>query len=123
MPTLNFQRRFVPKIVDGTKLHTIRVIGKRKFRPGCPLYMQTGPRFKPELFAMHTCYRVREIKLFPHTCTIWEEDKSGFVAPSLDRFARCDGFENWAELQEFFKGKLDGVKYQLIQWAPAEWEG
>lgn len=122
MPILNFQRRFVPKILAETKVHTIRVMGTRKFRPGNMLYMQTGPRFAPERFAVNQCLRVREIRLFTNNCTIWHEDDSGFIMPPLDRFARADGFENWAELQEFFKGRLDGVRHQLIQWAPAEWE-
>lgn len=122
MPILNFQRRFVPRILAASKVHTIRVIGNRKFQPGDTLYMQTGPRFKPERFAVRPCIRVREIRMFTNACMIWHEDESGFMVPPLDRFARCDGFENWAELQEFFAGKMTGIRYQLIQWARADWE-
>ncbi|MFA6271428.1 MAG: hypothetical protein WC657_09580, partial [Candidatus Paceibacterota bacterium] len=77
MPILNFQRRFVPKILDGSKVHTIRDFGARDFRSGQTLYMQTGPRFNPERFATHPCLRVREVVLRPGTCMIWNEDFTG----------------------------------------------
>jgi hypothetical protein len=84
--------------------------------------MQTGPRFHPERFAVHPCTRVREINLYADRITIWSEDGQGFVSPPPNRFAVCDGFANWAELQEFFKGQHDGLRRQLIQWSEAEWE-
>jgi hypothetical protein len=120
MPTLNFQKRFVPRILNGTKVHTIRIIGKRLHVAGEMLYMQTGPRFKPERFMTRPCIRVREIVLHEETLTIWNEDRSGFIVPPLDTFARADGFDSWQELSRFFIHPVPPT--QLIQWAPAEWE-
>ena len=120
MPCVNFMRRFVPRILDGTKVHTIRIMGARPHRAGETLYMQTGPRFKPDRFMTCPCLRVREIVLHEETLTIWNENRKGFIVPPLDTFARADGFDSWEDLQKFFEHPV--APAQLVQWAPAEWE-
>jgi hypothetical protein len=67
--------------------------------------------------------RVREIRIFTDTITIWDEDGKSFVVPPLDMFAICDGFENWEEFQSFFKDQIGkGIQHYLIQWAETPWE-
>jgi len=49
-----------------TKRHTIRRAapdGTCRYREGMPLHMVTGPRFKPERFAIATCTGVQPIKM------------------------------------------------------------
>lgn len=46
MPLYNFKQRFVPYIMDGSKMHTIRAIRKNPAKPGDMLYLYTGLRSK-----------------------------------------------------------------------------
>jgi len=121
MPCINFSPSFVPKIISGSKVHTIRVIGARPHRVGETLYMQYGKRFKPLRFMTTTATRVRPIDL-GHACVrVWTEDRSQCVFPLLDPFAQADGFDDWQDLRRFFNWKRL-INAQLIQWAPAPWE-
>lgn len=131
MPCGNFRRRFVDPILHGSKVHTIRC-GKRNFKVGQTFFMQTGARFSPERFADRVITRVRPITISDVTVLVWKEDLSGFVVPPLDKFARADGFKDWADLRQFFLAmhgyqtgfdfKVFLIQGRLIQWAPAEWE-
>jgi hypothetical protein len=125
MPLLNFKKRFVEPILEGTKVHTIR-FRKIPIKKGQMLYSQTGSRFKPVRFAVLPAMRVRDITLTRDTVMVWQETGRSFVVPSLNEFARADGFRDWAEMLEWFdaeygseRGPLTG---QLIQWAQARWE-
>ncbi len=120
MPCVNYMERFVPRILNGTKVHTVRVLGARPHRAGETLYMQTGSRFRPRRFMTRTCIRVRPILIYETTLSIWNEDNSGFIVPPLDVFAQADGFDDWSDLRRFFKKTREPA--QLVQWAPAPWE-
>ena len=125
MPLLNFKKRFVEPIMDGTKCHTIRA-HKRPIQKGQLLYCQTGSRFKATRFAVLPAMRVREVCLSRDTVMVWKEDCSGFVVPPLDIFAQADGFKDWAEMRDWFDAEY-GIDrkptvYHLIQWAEAPWE-
>lgn len=124
MPCISFNQRFPKLIMDGIKVHTMR-FGKRKYRPGQILYMQTGPRFKPERFFTVPVSRVRMVVLTEHSPIIWHENNRGFIVPNRDVFARCDGFMDWSDLLGFFQemhGETFRLEGQLVQWLPGEWE-
>jgi hypothetical protein len=99
--------------------------------PGDILYMKNGPRHKAHRFAEREVTRVRDCSISDQTVMIWKEDNSGFIVPPLDKFARCEGFQDWCELREYFlamhgQDGPDGlfflVRGQLIQWAEADWD-
>jgi len=131
MPCANFRARFVHPIIEGTKVHTVRC-GRRAFKVGQTMYMQSGSRFKPTRFASRRILRVRPITITDVTVMVWREDLTGFLVPPLDKFARADGFKDWADLKAFFlamhgQRSVHGFKFftiqgRLIQWAPEEWE-
>lgn len=127
MPILNFKKQFVEPIMEGSKVHTIRVFKvPGRIRKGQLLYCQTGSRFKPTRFSVLPAMRVREVTLSRDTVSVWNENGDGFVVPPLDLFAQADGFKDWAEMRDWFdkeygsdRGPLSGV---LVQWAEAPWE-
>jgi len=131
MPCANFRRRFVQPILDDTKAHTVRA-GGRVYKAGQTMFMQTGSRYHPKRFAQRLIIRVRPITITDVTVMVWREDLTGFVVPSLDKFARADGFKDWSDLKEFFLAmhgdrsvhgfRFFNIQGRLIQWAPAEWE-
>jgi len=45
---IGFKKQFVPKILDGTKIHTIRQDDKNRWKPMRVMHMYTGGRFSKE---------------------------------------------------------------------------
>lgn len=128
---IHFHNRFVDPIEAGTKVHTVRC-GKRRYRTGQILQMETGPRFKPAFFTEQLILRVRDITISDRTVMVWSDKDTGCLVPPLDDFARADGFRGWEDLRQFFlamygfKGP-DGksvylVHGQLVQWDVAPWD-
>lgn len=121
MPAYNFQKQFVPKILDGSKLHTIRRRRKRSTRAGDRLLLYTGMRTKQcELIAVTGCVKVVPILI----STIGNGDLS-FGAEWLTRdeqiaLAKADGFDDIAEFFKFFKRyKADILAdFEVIWWDP-----
>jgi hypothetical protein len=113
--------RFVPRILDGTKVHTIRVLGARPHVAGETLYMQHGTRFRPVRFMTRPAIRVREIKIYEEGVSVFNENDPGWISPPRDLFAVADGFDDWTDFRKFFNWKRQ-IPAQLIQWAPAPWE-
>lgn len=125
MPILHFHKRLVEPVLDGSKPHTFR-IRKIKIRRGQLLYCQSGPRFKPVRFAVLPVMRARDVVITRDTVMVWQESGKSFTVPSMNTFAKAEGFRDWAEMSEWFdaaygsdRGPLQG---QLIQWAEAPWE-
>lgn len=74
---LGFKPQFVPKILNGTKIHTIRK-GNR-WKPGMSIQMATGVRtknycqFNTDISNLQICKSVQTIKIrFNHACDIWQ---------------------------------------------------
>lgn len=116
-----------PMSVSGVRMkrQTIRAIGaKRHAMPGDALQLycqQRGPSgFK---IGDAQCTRVRPIRLrFGKTDTVTLDVASLMgKAPSLDGFARLDGFHSWEELRRFWAKHHPGVtdfRGLLIEWEP-----
>ena len=130
MPLLNCQARFVRPINLGTKVHTIR-LGKRLFKAGQTLYMQTGDRYHPKRFCSKPVLLVRTVTITDCSVAI-RNDNGSIICPDIQEFARADGFETWTDLCAFFQAAYDRVAKtgttgftitgQLVQWAVAPWE-
>ena len=121
MPCITFNKRFVPLIIRGTKVHTVRCVGGRSHRAGETLYMQYGPRFRPLRFATLSCNRVRPIDIGHDYVRVWDEERTKCIFPDLNLFSQADGFASWSDLRRFFD-VVPRLDMQLIQWAPAPWE-
>jgi len=113
----------------GTKLHTIRRAapdGTCRYRKGMPLHMVTGPRFKPERFAVAECTGVQPIKigLMPGTNTngspgyflmVFINNKRHFnpVQLAQNDGLTLDQFTSWFMLDLIQHGNFRG---HIIHW-------
>jgi hypothetical protein len=118
MGLYNFKERFTVRILDGSKTHTIRPERSRPDKPGDVLHLYTGLRHKGARLLMRVpCVRVEAITM--------EERKPGVFSVtidgvSLDRseceaFARRDGFNNFDDMMDFWKGRLP-FRGQIVHW-------
>lgn len=121
MVAYNFQKRFVPRIQDGTKLQTIRRIGKRPHaRPGSQLQLYTGQRTKycQKIIDDPTCLEVKPVTIYvrkDHMAVFVE----GKPIKRLDEFAVADGFADFEDFHKFwleFHGEGEAVDHLLIKW-------
>lgn len=104
MPAINFQREFVPMILDGSKHHTIRPkrADGKDARPGQTLYLYYGMRTKQcKKIIEKPCLHVRPLKLeiSAHTVTAHIDDKR---VPDHASFARNDGFGDMEHMASWF---------------------
>ena len=124
MGLYNFQRRFVAKIRSGAKMHTIRAIRAHPDKPGDVMHLYTGLRHKgAELIMRVPCVAVGEIEIDAcgHECNC-----DPFVAidgvelseSEREALAICDGFESFAEMLDFWAGRLP-FKGHITYWKAA----
>jgi len=134
---LNFQPRFAAMILAGTKRHTIRA--KRKIRPRvgeiCHCYTglrQRGPIIQKlasgqvirqkmsRLLGRWPCVKVQDIMIDTHPISGHGMVLLDFQELDLDereRLAISDGFECFADMLAFWKGRLPFVG-DMIHWNP-----
>jgi hypothetical protein len=116
----NFQRRFVAKILSGEKRHTIRAIRAYPDKPGNILHLYSGLRTKKaELLMRVPCVKVEEIRIDsrsgdPAHCRL-EIDGQFLDRSEKEALARRDGFSNFAEMIEFWDGRLP-FRGHVIHW-------
>lgn len=119
MPIILFERRFWEPVETGQKVHTIRLQRKRPVNPGDSLILRgwEGAAYRsPQRHLLDvTCLAVRLITVARPGIVL-----NGTMVrdiPSLDDFAKSDGFAHWEEMLDFthFNRQLpfSGV---LIQW-------
>ena len=124
MGLYNFQQRFVPAILAGSKTHTIRAERKRNDMPGHWMHLYTGLRHKgARLLMRRRCVMVEFIGIeTDHTVWIGHRlslldphDGGGACVPGgrlfLDEsekeaLAKRDGFDSFAEMIAFWNGRL-----------------
>lgn len=69
---IGFKEQFVYKILNGTKIHTIREDKHDRWRPGMTMHMATGVRTKNyKQFHEDNCTSVQEISIFPEYEEVW----------------------------------------------------
>lgn len=133
---LGFKDRFAPKILSHEKRHTIRA--KRKIAPRvgetCHLYTglrQRGPIIQKlasgqvvrqkvsRLLGRWPCVKVQDIKIVEprgHAPSI-RIDGVWLLPDEREALAKSDGFASFAEMMEFWKGRLP-FKGDIIHWNP-----
>lgn len=126
MGLYNFQKRFAPFILRGDKQHTIRATRKNPDVPGNIAHCYTGLRTKQtKLLGRWPVTRVEEIRIVPG-CDC-NDPKCNLSAPCVsvagewltmderEKLARLDGFKDFAEMTEFWKGRLPFVGH-ITHW-------
>jgi hypothetical protein len=125
MGIYNFQERFVPMILSGTKTHTIRSYRVNPDLPGNILHLYTSLRRKDAKLLMRVkCLKIQDIRIFEcydiqkNSCA--KSVKVLIEGMMLSRDEReslaiHDGFSDFEEMIKFWKGRLpfDG---QIIHW-------
>lgn len=120
MRAYNFQKRFAPQILDGSKPHTIRARRKDGYLPipGEVIRLYTGMRTKQ-------CQLLREVEVVAVRPIIITFGTSVVIdATPLTFFDACalavrDGFKHLSEFQDFFKEQYGDVfNGYLIEWKP-----
>lgn len=131
MVAYSFQRRFINPIESGTKLQTIRSVGKRRHaKVGVWLQIYFGMRtqYCRKIIPDVTCLRVDRVRLNLGLRTVVVGPDGGPLLQTrreLDLFAILDGFENWEDLDDFWKTFhpahrfFDGV---MAGWGKGFWE-
>lgn len=130
MAAYSFQRQFIEPIELGTKVQTIRAVGKRRHaKVGGPLQLYFGMRTAHcrKIIPDPVCSRFDRVRLNLGLRTVVIGPDGGPLLTSagdLDRFAVLDGFENWPALDDFW-GRFhpddrffDGV---MPGWGPGFW--
>ena len=121
MPALNFKPQFVPFILDGRKTHTIRATRKYPVKQGDTLYLYTGLRHKGAKLLMEVpCVRVEEIRitrsLYRGIASFHIYIGGQMLAPDeKESLAVRDGFSDFAEMMNFWDGRLP-FHGQIIHW-------
>lgn len=119
MGLYNFQRRFVPKILSGEKTHTIRAQRANPDEPGNVLHLYTGLRHKGAKLLMRVpCVKVEEIVITDTPLRRIVLDGTLLNFDEEESLARRDGFESFAQMLEFWKGRLP-FKGHVIHWKAA----
>jgi hypothetical protein len=117
MPALNFQARFAPLVESGKKCQTVRAMRKRPFKEGDTLYLYTGQRTKGcRLLIKRECTGSFDVE-FNHNGQLLFFVDGKNVIMDRDTFAKCDGFDSWAEMLEWFAVN-HGLPFhgQVIYW-------
>ena len=117
MPAYNFQERFVPFILSGAKTHTIRRPRLRPTKRGDRLYLFTRMRqCRCRLILDTECTGVLPVFITEVHLQLAHKRLS---EPDADRFARADGFVDYAAMKAFFR-KQYGLPFraEAISWRP-----
>jgi uncharacterized protein YqfB (UPF0267 family) len=102
MGLYNFQPRFVPRILAGTKTHTIRSERKHPDKPGNIMHLYTGLRTKRNCFSVVPCICVEPIRI-DQDGSVYLQGKR--LSPSeCDALAKRDGFDSFT--MRFWEGRL-----------------
>lgn len=145
MVAYSFKRRFVPAIQLGLglfnkiahpiicermtpKRQTIRADRRRHARPGEELQLYVGITKQCELIGRALCTDVAQISIHFRDRRRSDWLLSGALGKidrpyDLDKFAKADGFEDWAELREFWATEHPNIRDfhgVMVSWAPLE---
>ena len=123
MVAYSFQKRFIEPIIAGTKCQTIRANGKRRHaRPGDAIQLYFGMRTKHcrKIIPDVVCCHVMPIKIYIGPRYINQIFIFGLPMTTnlFDGFAVKDGFENAADMHEFWLRNHDAGMFngQIIGW-------
>ncbi|MFZ5856756.1 MAG: ASCH domain-containing protein [Chloroflexota bacterium] len=121
MPAYNFQKQFVPMIIEMWKPHTIRPERKHPTKVGDYLQLYTGQRTKAcQLIAVAPCVKVERIEIYPHLHQVVIEHNP-LSAEWIVELSQRDGFQSRDAFFEFFMRyppEIREDKLRLIWWDP-----
>jgi len=109
---LNFKPQFKGLILNGTKIHSIRIDQHRKWKPGMVIHYSTGARTKLyNQFWYGHCKSIQEINIFRR----YDQGDQIFLGVYIDHRKFSD-----LELQEFIKNDgLDDL-FEFANWFTPE---
>lgn len=126
---LTFKAKIAEKVKDGTKLHTIRPIGKRVYRVGQTLQLVSGQRYQ-KIIDDVVCTDVTKVYMTDHMIKLYVEKPvwKEFACLHYINYAQRqtlvnllvnDGFECLEEFKKFFELRPGNTfTGQLICWRP-----
>lgn len=100
---LGFKPQFVPKILDGTKIHTLRADPHRRWKPGRSIQFATGVRTKH-----YKTFREDGNCIHTHSIFLSPESKGACLLDSkmstisVSQLSKNDGFESVDEFWKWF---------------------
>lgn len=123
---LAFKKQFVPKIIDRTKIHTIREDKKNRWKIGMKVHMSTGVRTSNyNCFAESEVYKIDTIRFkwfvispfgieLGKGVNVYINDKDVTNRKDIiDRLVKNDGFASRKEFFEWFNTDFSG---KIIHW-------
>lgn len=122
---IGFNKQFVPKILDGTKIHTIREDKTNRWCTGRVMHMATGVRTKNyNQFAIKTVVSIQKIRIvFCTFCIHIEIDDVVFYSDCasnpvgdlsiIGNLSSLDGFDSIDHFFKYFNKDFTG---KIIHW-------
>lgn len=119
---LGFKKQFKAPIMDGTKIHTIRLDKNFRWKPGVKIQMATGIRSKHyQCFKESECSSIQRIFMsFDYMLNIsignWE-----LSVYEKEILAKNDGFKDFKEFEDYWypeliKGEYQSFSGRIIHW-------
>lgn len=116
---LGFYPQFVPKILAGTKIHSIREDAHDRWHAGRSIQMATGVRtLDYNCFAVHQCISTQKITITTKSCMGYRGpcikiDGMRLSALQMHDLAVADGFDNVLQFFDWFNTDFTG---KIIHW-------
>jgi hypothetical protein len=112
---------FLDKIIDGSKVNTIRQERKHPIKKGDRLQLYWKQRSPSEGFQIGDAICKEVIPITIDSNAIIMPHSELVVPEALDQFARLDGFENWEGMRLFFNSRYHlPFKGVFIGWQDLE---
>lgn len=119
---LGFKPQFKEPILNGKKIHTIRVDRGNRWKAGRKIQMATGVRTKQfECFKETECVRIQEFSFWRLEEPCGQEiygllvDKKLLNMDKIKMLIKNDGFTSTREFIDFFKDKMPFTG-KIIHW-------
>lgn len=122
MVAYSFKARFAEPIITGDKRQTIRAYRRRHARPGEELQLYTGMRTRQcRLIGHAICTDVQPVLIDVRCGAVYFPRSTDHIRDEaeLNAFAVRDGFEDWEQMQAFWRKEHEGVaafEGVLISW-------
>jgi hypothetical protein len=118
---IGFNPEFVPKIISGTKIHTIRDDEHDRWKPGMTMHMATGVRTKNyNQFHTSTCVSFQKILIYPtlrQIAIIKDANVHEWLCyDNINLLAKNDGFDSTTLFWMWFLRNHNGKPKKLIHW-------
>jgi hypothetical protein len=113
---LGFKTQFKDKILNGTKIHTIREDKHERWKEGKKIHFITGMRTKKrDVFLEGTCTNVDDIWISGKSKIVIINGVKRLKEDEIETLAKNDGFGNVEGFWDWF-GDKKGEDYRLIHW-------